>query len=74
MRVELIQKEKLAKGAITLGGLLVMGGIYTLFEIRDETIKDKDVKIKWLQDNVNDIYNRLNRLPYECVKHQEEPF
>lgn len=74
MRVELIQKEKLAKGAITLGGLLVMGGIYTLFEIRDETIKDNDMKIKWLQDNVNDIYNRLNRLTYKCGKDQEEPF
>lgn len=74
MRVELIQKEKLAKGAITLGGLLVMGGIYTLFEIRDETIKDNDMKIKWLQDNVNDIYNRLNKLTYKCGKDQEEPF
>lgn len=74
MRLELIQKEKLAKGAITLGGLLVMGGIYTLFEIRDETIKDNDMKIKWLQDNVNDIYNRLNKLTYKCGKDQEEPF
>ena len=74
MRVELMQKEKLAKGAITLGGLLIMGGIYTLFEIRDETIKDADMKIKWINDNIDDIHGRLNKLAYKCGKDQEDPF
>lgn len=74
MRQELIKKEKLAKGAITLGGMLVIGGIYALFEIRDETIADTDRRIKWIDENITNIYSRLDKLTYKCGKDQEDPF
>lgn len=56
------QKEQILKGVIVAGGIMIIGGVYALFEMRDETI----VMLKDYCDrnskNINEAFSKIFEL------------